>query len=174
MKKKEKKEEIDLLIERNTTEQLEAVDWDRLNAAISGRLDQARQRKTSRIGWPTVFKLAAGLAAAAAIVLVAVLVRTETPTAVRFENGGSAVVKFVESKGSASIQIQPIDAASRVSVDIGGSRREVAKCDIEIIDVKEEQQKNGRRPAWIIIRMPEPALADNGTSRDEMDLMCLL
>ena len=171
---KDKNEQIDLLLDHNTTEQLETVDWDRLNAAISGRLDQARQRKTSGIGWPTVFKIAAGLVAVAAIVLVAVLVRTDIPTAVRFENGGSAVVEFVESKGSASIQIQPIAAKSQVSIDIGGSRREVAKCDIEIIDVKEELQKNGRRPAWIIIRMPEPALADNGTSRDEMDLMCLL
>jgi hypothetical protein len=170
---KDENEQIDLLLERNTTEQLETVDWDRLNTAISRRLDQARQHKTSGIGWPTVFKIAAGLVAAAAIVLVAVMVRTDTPTAMRFENGGSAVVEFVESKGSASIQIQPIAAKSQVSIDIGGSR-EVAKCDIEIIDVKQEQQKNGRRPAWIIIRMPEPALADNGTSRDEMDLMCLL
>ncbi len=171
---KDKNEQIDLLLERNTTEQLETVDWDRLNAAISRRLDQARQRKTSRIGLPTVFKIAAGLAAAAAIVLIAIIVRTDKPTAVRFENGGSAVVKFIESKGSASIQIEQIRTKSQVSIDIDGSRKKVAKCDIEIIDVKEEQHKNGRRPAWIIIRMPEPALADNGTSRDEMDLMCLL
>jgi hypothetical protein len=171
---KNENEQIDLLLERNTTEQLETVDWDRLNAAISGCLDQARQRKTLWTCRPTAFKIAAGLAAAAATVLLVVLVRTDTPTGVRFENGGSAVVEFVESKGSASIQIQPIAAKSQVSIDIGGSRREVAKCDIEIIDVKQEQQKNGRRPTWIIIRMPEPALADNGTSRDEMDLMCLL
>jgi hypothetical protein len=171
---KDKNEQIDSLLERNTTEQLETVDWDRLNTAISRRLDQARRRKTTGIGWPTFFRVAAGLAAASAIVLIAVIIRTETPTAVRFEKGGSAVVKFVESKGSASIQIQPIDAKSQISVDIGGSRREVAKCDIEIIAVKQERQKNGRRPAWIIIRTPEPALADNGTSRDEMDLMCLL
>ncbi len=171
---KDKNEQIDLLLERNTTEQLETFDWDRLNAAISGRLDQVRQRKTLWTCQPTAFKIAAGLVAAAATVLVVVLVRTDTPTGVRFENGGSAVVEFVESRGSASIQIQPIAAKSQVSIDIGGSRREVAKCDIEITDVKQEQQKNGRRPAWIIIRMPEQALADNGTSRDEMDLICLL
>jgi hypothetical protein len=171
---KNENEQIDLLLERNTTEQLETVDWDRLNAAISGRLDQVRQHKTLWTCRPTAFKIAAGLAAATAIVLLAVMVRTDMPTGVRFENGGSAVVEFVESKGSASIQIQPIAAKSQVSIDIGGSRREVAKCDIEITDVKQEQQKNGRRPAWIIIRMPEPALADNGTSRDEMDLVCLL
>ena len=167
-------EQIDSLLEHNTTEQMETVDWDGLNAAISRQLDQARQRKTSRIGWPTVLKIAAGLAAAAAIVLVTVTIRTKKPTAVRFENDGSTAVKFVESKGAASIQFHPIDAKSRVSVDIGGSRRKVAKCDLEIIDVKQELRKNGRPPAWIIIRTPEPALADNVTSRDEMDLVCLL
>ncbi|KPL22855.1 MAG: hypothetical protein AMJ75_07215 [Phycisphaerae bacterium SM1_79] len=171
---KDKNEQIDLLLERNTTEQLQTVDWDRLNAAISGRLDQARQRKTPWTCRSTAFKIAAGLVAAAATVLLVVLVRTDTPTGMRFENGGRAVVEFIESKGSASIQIRPIAAKSQVSIDIGGSCREVAKCNIEIIDVKQEQQKNGRRPTWIIIRMPEPVLADNGTSRDEMDLMCLL
>ncbi len=171
---KDKNEQIDLLLEHNTTEQLETVDWDRLNTAISRRLDQARQGTTSRLRFRTVFKIAAGFAAAAAIGLIAIIVRTDTRTAVRFENGGSAVVELLDSKGTAAIDIKEPRAASRVSVDIGGSRREVAKCDIEIIDVKQERQKNGRRPAWIIIRMPEPALADNGTSRDEMDLMCLL
>jgi len=171
---KDSNEKIDSLLERNTTEQMETVDWDGLNAAISRQLDQAMQSKTSRLRFRIAFRVAAGLAAAAAIVLVAVIIRTKTPDAMPFENGGSTVVKFVESKGSASIQIHPIDAKSRVSVDIGGSRRKVAKCDLEIIDVKQELRKNGRPPAWIIIRTPEPALADNGTSRDEMDLMCLL
>jgi len=174
MKKKEKKEEIDLLIERNTTEQLEAVDWDRLNAAILGRLDQARQRKTSGTGWPTVFKIAAGFAAAAVVVFVLVAVRTDTPTGVQFENGGSAVVKFVESKGSASIQIKQAPAESRVLVDVGGGQRKVAKCDIEIIDMNGDRQQDRGRAVWIIIHISQPALADNCTSRDETDLMCLL
>lgn len=171
---KDKNEQIDFLLERNTTEQLETVDWDRLNAAISSRLDQARQRKTSWIDRPTVFKIAAGLSAAVAIVLIVVLVRTDTPTAVRFEKGGSAVVKFIESKGSASIQIQPIAAKSQVSIDIGGSSREVAKCDIEIIDMNGDRQKDRNQAEWIIIRIPQPVLADNGISKDEKDLICLL
>lgn len=171
---KDKNEQIDLLFERNTTEQLETVDWDRLNAAISGRLDQARQRKTSGIGWPTIFKIAAGLSAAAAIVLVVVMVRTDTPTAVRFEKSGSAVVEFVESKGSASIQIEQIRAEFQVLVDIGGSKKKVAKCDIEIIDMNGGRQKDRKRAEWIIIRIPQPVLADNGISKDEKDLICLL
>ena len=171
---KDKNEQIDLLLERNTTEQLETVDWDRLNAAISRRLDQARQRKPSWIGRPTVFKIAAGLSAAVAIVLIAVMVRTDPSTAVRFENGGSAVVEFVDSKGSASIQIEQIRAEFQVLVDIGGSKKKVAKCDIEIIDANGGRQQDRGRAAWIIIHISQPALADNGISQDEKDLMCLL
>jgi hypothetical protein len=171
---KDKNEQIDLLLERNTTEQLETVDWDRLNAAISSRLDQTRQRKPSRIGLSTVLKIAAGLAAATAIVLVAVIIRTDMPTAVRFEKGGSAVVEFVESKGSASIQIEQIRAEFQVLVDIGGSKEKVAKCDIEIIDMNGSRQKDRKLAEWIIIRIPQPVLADNGISKDEKDLICLL
>jgi hypothetical protein len=171
---KDKNEKIDLLLDHNTTEQLDTVDWDGLNAAISERLDQARQHKTLRIGRPTVFKIAAGLAAAAAIVLIAVLVRTDTPTAVRFEKSGSAIVKFVESKGSASIQIQQIGAKSQVSIDIGGSKKKVAKCDIEIIDANGGRQQDRNRAQWIIIRVPQPVLVDNGISKDEKDLIRLL
>ncbi len=50
----------------------------------------------------------------------------------------------------------------------------MAKCDIEIIDANGDRQQDRNQAEWIIIRIPEPALADNGTSRDEMDLMCLL
>jgi hypothetical protein len=171
---KDKNEQIDLLLERNTIEQLETVDWDRLNVAISGSLDQARQHKTSRISRPTFLKIAVGFAAAVAIVLVAVLVRTYTTTAVRFEKGGSAVVKFVDSTGSASIQIQQTGAKSQVSIDIGGSHRDAAKCDIEIIDVNDDRQQDRNRAEWIIIRIPQPVLADNGISKDEKDLICLL
>jgi hypothetical protein len=170
----DKNEQIDLLLERNTTEQLETVDWDRLNAAISRRLDQAQQSKTSGIGWPTVIKIAAGLAAAVAIVLVAVKVRTDTPPTEQFENRGSAVVKFVDSKGSASIQIKQARIESQVLIDIGGSSKDVAKCDIEIIDMNGDQEQESSRAVWIIIHISQPALADNGISQDEKDLICLL
>ncbi len=145
MKKSNK--DIDLLLKRNAAEQLNHVDWDELGVMISRRLNQAQQSKTSEIRFPTIFKMAAGLIAAAAVVFVTVMVRTDTPMAVRFENGTRAVVKFVESKGSAKI---------------------------EIIDSNREQKKNSGRSAWIIIRAPEPMLADNGQSRDEADFACLM
>lgn len=73
---KEKKEKIDLLFERNAAEQLAGVDWDGLNRAISGRLDQADQRKTSAMRYRRIIKSAAALAAAAAVILIAVMVNS--------------------------------------------------------------------------------------------------
>jgi len=171
---KQEKEKIDLLLERNANEQLAGVNWDRLNAAISERLNQAGRSKTSKMKYRRVFKIAAGIAVAAAVVFIAVMIRTDTPTTVRFENRGRAEVKFIESKGSASVKIEHASAKAAAVVDLGGSRRKVAKCDIKIIDTSVDKEKNDSRPAWIIIRMPEPVLADNGISKDENDFACLL
>ena len=107
---RKKNDQIDLLLERNASEQLAGVNWDELNAAISRRLSQAEQSKASTIKHRYVFKIAAGVAAAAAVVFIAVMVRMDTPKAVRFENGGRAVVKFSESKGSASVKIEADNA----------------------------------------------------------------
>jgi len=144
---KRKKEKIDLLLERNVSEQLAGVNWDGLNAAISDKLNHADQSKTYTINYRRVFNIAAGVAAAAAVVVIAVMVRTDTPTTVRFENGARAVVKFVESKGSAKV---------------------------EILDSNGQDNQGLDRAAWIIIRVPEPVMADNGISRDENDFACLL
>ena len=171
---KKSNEDIDLLLERNAAEQLDRFDWDGLGTTISRRLNQAQQSKTSVIRFPTIFKIAAGFIAAAAVVFVAVMIRTDTPTNVRFENRGRAKVKFSESKSSASVKIEDASVKAAAVVDLGGSRRKVAKCDIKIIDASVDKEKNGSRAAWIIIRMPEPVLADNGISRDENDFACLL
>jgi hypothetical protein len=93
-----------------------------------------------------VFKIAAGVAAAAAVVFVAVMVGTQKPADLPLEDGRHAVVKFVERKGSASV---------------------------EIIDQNGERKENGSRAAWIIIRMPEPVLADNGENGHLRDLIRL-
>jgi YD repeat-containing protein len=144
---KKSNEDIDLLLERNAAGQLDRFDWDGLGTTISRRLNQAQQSKTSGIRFPTIFKIAAGFIAAAAVVFIAVMIRTDTPTTVRFENRGRAEVKFSESKGSATV---------------------------EILDSNGQNNKRGDRSAWIIIRVPEPMLADNGISKDENDFACLL
>jgi len=143
---KDKNEQIDLLLERNTTEQLETVDWDGLNAAILNQLDRAEMQKSSTRKYRSVFKIAAGVAAVAAVVFVAVMIKTEAPTDVQLEEGRKAVVKFIESKGTASV---------------------------EIIDLNGDLKKESDEPTWIIISRPEPVYADNGISRDVMSMICL-
>ena len=144
---KQEKEKIDLLLERNASEQLAGINWDGLNADISERLNQADRSKTYTINYRRVFKIASGIAAAAAIVFIAVTIRTDTPTTVRFENGRRAEVKFSESKGSATV---------------------------EILDFNGQKSQSENRAAWIIIRTREPEVADNGQSRDEADFACLM
>ena len=146
---KQEKENIDLLLERNAGEQLAGVNWDGLHAAISERLNQVDRSKTSTMKYRRVFKIAAGITAAAAVVFIAVMVKTDAPTTVRFEfeNGGRTVVKFVESKGSAKV---------------------------EILDSNGQDNQGKDRSAWIIIRTSEPKVADNGQSRDEADFACLM
>jgi len=171
---RQEKEKIDFLLERNVSEQLASVNWNGLNSAISERLNQAGRSKTYTINYRRVFKIAAGVAVAAAVVFIAVMIRTDAPTTVGFENRGRAVVKFIESKGSASVKIEHASAKAAVVVDLGGSQRRVARCDIKIIDASVDKEKNDSQAAWIIIRVPEPVLADNGISRDENDFACLL
>ncbi len=171
---KKEKENIDLLLERNAAGQLDRFDWDELGTTISRRLNKAQQSKSSVIRFPTIFKIAAGVAAAAAVVVIAVMVKTDTTTTERFVSRGRAEVKFIESKGSASVKIEDASAKAAAVVELGGSQREVAKCDVKIIDAGIDKEKNGSRAAWIIIRIPEPVLADNGISRDENDFACLM
>jgi hypothetical protein len=170
-----KKEKIDNLLERNANEQLASVDWDKLNAAISQRLDNAGQGRIPIVRYRVLFKAAAGFAAAAAIVIVAIMLATETPKTVQTVSDGKATVSFVKNKGSASVEIKQKEFANAV-VEIGGlkGQKNIARCDIEIIKTDQDAQKQDDRATWIIIRVPEPVLADNGINRDQTDLACLL
>jgi len=170
---KEERENIDLLLERNADEQLSKVDWQRLNAAISSRLDKASRSKTVATKFPTVFKIAAGVAAAAAVILIVMIIRTDRAPDFQLENGRRAVVKFIEAKGSASVEIGHAPAKSQVMVDVGPSQSKLARCDIEIIDANGDLKQKANRATWIIISRPEPVYADNGVSRDSMDMICL-
>lgn len=170
---KEQKEKVDLVFERNTADQLTGVDWNELNAAISSRLDQAQKSKTSVRKYPTVFKIAAGIAAAAAVVFIVVMVRTDRLVDVQLGKGGRAVVKFIDKKGSASVEIKQAGGTSQVWVDFGGGGRKVAKCEVEIIDLNGSLKKDSSQAAWIIISRPEPVYADNGLSSDTMTMIYL-
>jgi hypothetical protein len=166
------KEKVDLVLEQNTSEQLAKVDWQALNAAISSRLDQSSRTKTFASKIPMAFKIAAGLAAAA-IILIAVTIAVDEPDDLRLETGQRAVVRFVETEGTASVEIGRALAKSEVFLDFGPARGTLAKCDVQITDVEREREKNGPRAAWIIISRPEPVLADNGAAKDMRDLICM-
>lgn len=169
---KNEKEKTDLLLDKNAAEQLAKVDWDELNVAISARLDKAQRGESTAIRFPGVFKVAACVAAAA-VVLIAVMVKTEKAEDLKLENGMSAVVRFIEPKGSALVQITHVPAESRVLVDVGAGWRQIAKCDIEIIDVNGDLKERANRAAWIMISRPEPVYADNGVTTDMMDFLYL-
>lgn len=169
---KDEQEKIELLLARNADEQLRNADWNRLNSAISSRLDKAQQTKTSAIGFPSVFKIAAGVAAAAAIVVITVMMIPESPADMKLGNGRTANVEFIESKGSASVEIKGASGEWHVTVDIARDRT-LAKCNVEIIDSNGSRRQNDTQAAWIIISRPEPLYADNGVNRDMMDVIYL-
>ncbi|MCP4612909.1 MAG: hypothetical protein GY845_29805 [Planctomycetes bacterium] len=144
---KKEKEQIDLLLRQNESEQLAGVDWDRLQTSISKRLDQANRNKTSMISYRRVLKIAAGVAAVAAVVFIAVIIKTDMPTNVRFKNDPKEVGTFILSQGSAKVRI---------------------------LDSDEQDNQGKDRSSWIIIRSSEPKVADNGQIRDDNDFACLM
>lgn len=164
-------EKVDILIEKNALEQLSRINWEQLNAAISDRLDRVRQVAPISINFPTLLKVAATIAAAA-IVLITVTLNIEKLTNIRRDNRGMVEVKFVESKGSASVEIQTASAGSQVAVDIE-TKRILAKCDIEILDKKDGIEESTNQAAWIIISEPKRVYVENGTNQDMMDMICL-
>jgi hypothetical protein len=64
--------------------------------------------------------------------------------------------------------------AGRAVVNISSPATGVGKCDVRIIDLNGGSKEKNTRPSWIIISRPEPAVADNGVSRDELDLIRML
>jgi anti-sigma-K factor RskA len=151
---KKKKDKIDALLQSNTTEQLADVDWDDLNAAISGQLDKAQQIKTSATGFPTVFRIAAVTAAAAILIIV--------------------MVSFTDEKGSATVAIiNPSDRA-HVQVNIVEMDSYRGKCDVQIIDSSTARKQEDKiRPNWFVISKTESASMKNGLDRDMRDIACL-
>ncbi|MHC4572898.1 MAG: hypothetical protein ACYS76_02000 [Planctomycetota bacterium] len=170
---KDDKENIDLLLEQNTAEQLAEVDWQALNASLSARLDQLNPTKTVAIKPTAALKVAGGLAAVAAIIFVVVFMATDRPPDLQLGNGQRAAVKFAEPPGTASVEIASTLTESEVFVEVAPAPYTLANCDVEIVDVDDKREKDGYPAAWIIISRPEPLFADNGKSDDLMDIICM-
>ena len=143
---KDEQERLERLLRRNVDEQLADFDWERLSTAISSRVSQVEEQKASKRKYPIVFKVAAGIAAAAAVVIVALTVQMEDAPDIRLYDAGTAKVEFIGNIGSASVQI---------------------------IDPVEDVEPRSTQAAWIIISKPKRVYADNGLSRGIKDVICL-
>ena len=152
---KKNKDKIDVLLRRNTTEQLAGVDFDDLNAAISGRLDEAQQTRTPATGFPKVFKIAAVTAAAAAVFIIVMIGSTGEK--------GSATVTFINPSDRAQVQVNITERDSNRG-----------KSNVRIIDSgTARKQEDKIRPNWFVISKTEPASTNNGADRDVRDIVCL-
>jgi len=148
-------DKIDVLLRRNTAGQLDGVDFDDLNAAISGRLDEAQQRKTPATGFPKVFKIAAVTAAAAAVFII-------------------VMVGSTGEKGTATVAF--INRSDRVQVQVNIVERDISRGwgDVRIIDSGTARKQEGNtRPNWLVISKAEPASENNGAGRDVRDILCM-
>lgn len=168
---KEKKEKIDLLIEKNAAEQFSQINWEQLNSAISGKLDNAQQKESSSIKFPSWLKIAASIAVVVTILLT-IFTILEKPHDIPPDNNRTAEVQFAKSKGGASVQIQTTSANSKVTIELG-NKKELVKCDVEIIDKNGGLKESFAPPTWIIISRPQPVYADNEINQDMMDIMYL-
>ncbi len=172
---------LDMLLNRNASEQLDAVDWDELNAVISDRLDRTAGGGLNKRRF---LKVASGLAAAAVIVFAVLVFFTDGQSDLVLEDGRTAKVVFSPRKGKALVEMQQDVSRANVAVVIGSGRRgsalvdlvtgskAVAKCEVEIKDVK-GRKRSEKRASWIIISRPEPVYADNGDVTNEMSMLHL-
>jgi len=170
---KTEKHDTDHLLEQNTAEQLAGVDWIGLNPTISSRLDEAERCKKVPVVRSSVFRIAAGLVAAAAVILIVMIIRTDRAPEFQLDNGRLAAVEFIEAKGLALVEIGHAAARSKVMIDVGPDRNKLVRCDIVMIDVNGNSKEKTNRATWIIISRPEPVYADNSASRDSTDMISL-
>jgi anti-sigma-K factor RskA len=152
---KKKKDKLEALLMHNIDEQLANIDWDNLNAAISARLDETQQTRTSASGLPAWFRISALTTAAAAVFIIVMISYTN--------NKGSATVAFINPSDRTHVQVK---------IDERDSKR--GKCDVRIIDLSTTQKKEEKtRPNWFVISKTESASTNNGLDRDIRDIACL-
>jgi hypothetical protein len=171
----DEREKIDLLLARNADEQLKKVDWDKLNSAISSRLDKAKQSKSSAIVLPAIFKIAAGIAVAATVVLITLMIKSERPADIQLSDGRTAMVELIDSKGSASVAILEANDRAHVKVDITGQDKRAANCYVQIMDSSRDlkEKEDDIRPSWFIICRSEYVNGNHGINSDAVDVLYL-
>ena len=148
-------DKIDALLRHNTAGQLAGVDFDDLSAAISGRVDEAQQRKIPATKFIKAFKTAAVTAAAAAVFIIVMVSSTEKK--------GTATVAFINPSDTTQVQV---NIAER---DISRG-----KSTVKITDSGTARKQHGNiRPNWFVISKTKSASTKNGAGRDVRDIACL-
>jgi len=170
---KRERDKIERLLARNAAEQLAKVDWDRLTEEISTGLDLAPRTETMPSGYAPVFKIAAGLAVAA-VVLVGVILGMRELLDLQAPQGNSTIVKSVDRQGAISIQIKDAGGHVLATVQDGRTDKGAAKCEVEILGRNGDAKAGSSRATWVIISAPTQAFAENGYDREEADTICLL
>jgi len=169
----ENKEKIDFLLERNTAEQLAGVNWDDLNAAISARLNQAGSRRPRFVRFPVVFKIAAGIAAAAAVVLIAVMVGINRLPGLQINKDKSVVVKLIENQAFTSVKISRPEDKLQTTINIEGGKESAARCYVEIIDSDTNMRDEGSKTALMVIVRPKQPSAEKNADKNTMSMIYL-
>ncbi len=171
-----KDEKLDLLLKQNADKLLENVDWEKLNAAISKRLTNVQKTKSSSV-IPRILKFGGWLTAAAAVIIIVLLIKTNWQMKLTPPSHGNAVVKFIDNRGSASTQIGLTGGLAKVDIGPGQSDTKLAKADVKINDTPNGSENQTPKAAWIIITMPQSAVAavelEDNSEKYERDFVCL-
>lgn len=182
---KENMENIDLLINENTDQQLSSVDWDQLYGRIQKRLDTAKKPVGTVSMRRNLFRWAVGISSAAAVLLFIFTLMDDNNTMIPLPPGQRAVVKVTENQtvvkveikklndsGYASVAIQP--TGNKIQADCKPQEQLAVQCDVTIIDQNGHTENNDMRPSWIMMMASSPAPAENKTDNDQLDIACLL
>jgi len=171
---KHKAEDIDPLLRQNLQEQLAKVDWRKLNADISDRLDKAEKAGTAASPFSSLWKFAACIGVAGAVVFAAILITITNRPGLHSPRSPKALVRLEEQRGSASVQIGTTYRVATAEVRLEEPLARSSSCVVEINETIGLVRPAGNNASWSIIKKSaRPAYADNGLRYDKTDVVCL-
>jgi len=161
------KEKLDLLLEQNAGRQLAKIDWRKLNASISSRIDTVSKPATFK--WPVLLKIAAVITIISAI--AALLLSGQFSLSKKAVPHAS--VKFPHSIAKTIIQIPETPAQTEVFINPSAANSAIVKCEVEIIEPVVKLNPDLSIPTWVIICKMEPPSVPNGINEKTASLLCL-
>lgn len=180
----ESPENIDLLINANTSRQLATVDWDQLHSQIQKRLDEAEKRKCGVSIKVPALRWAVGIISAAAILFVIFALMNNSDSPLPLPEGHRAAVTLTDSRTVVKTEIKTPNAVGHVSITtepltnqpqvcLVQPASQAAQCEVVITD-QDGHTKKDLHPSWIIMMASKPQAAENQAQTDALDVACLL